>query len=75
MSDSVTNLKPRHTAAITPACLSDQGLADYLDVSPRLIRQWRASEILPAPVEMPGRLTRWRKSDIDEWLSHLPTKK
>jgi excisionase family DNA binding protein len=53
--------------------MSDVMLALYLNVSERVIRQWRSAAKIPGTVEMPGRVTRTRRADIDEWLAALPT--
>jgi excisionase family DNA binding protein len=75
MSSPVETLgKAGRASGIVPALLSDESLAAYLDISPRLVRQWRTTGDIPAPAILPGRLTRWRRADIDAWLASLATK-
>jgi predicted DNA-binding transcriptional regulator AlpA len=60
-----------------PALLGDVLASAYCNVSPRTIRQWSAcnTEGFPPPVDLPGRLTRWRRSDLDQWIETLSEKK
>jgi predicted DNA-binding transcriptional regulator AlpA len=59
----------------TPALLDRPSAAAYLSVSERLISQWTASApMFPQPVQLPGRITRWRRSDLDDFIASLPAK-
>jgi excisionase family DNA binding protein len=42
-------------------------VADRLDVCVRTVWAWTAAGKLPAPFRQ-GRITRWRKSEIDEYV-------
>lgn len=60
-----------------PALLSPESLAEYLDLSVRSVEKLRATGDLPAPIKMPGdlRSIRWRRADIDEFLTGRPLEK
>jgi predicted DNA-binding transcriptional regulator AlpA len=45
-----------------------QQLADFLQISLRLVWQMRDAGVLPAPIKL-GRLTRWSKTSIEAWLA------
>ena len=57
-----------------PALLSPESLAEYLGLSVRSVEKLRAMGELPAPIRMPGdlRSVRWRRCDIDEFLTGRP---
>jgi len=58
-----------------PALLDRASAAAYLHVSERLISQWAASvPAFPQPVRLPSRITRWRRSDLDDFIASLPAK-
>lgn len=48
--------------------LTAEQLAALLQTSVRSIRRWQDSGRLPAPVHLPGRLLRWWRSEILDWL-------
>jgi predicted DNA-binding transcriptional regulator AlpA len=51
-------------------------LAAYLDVGERIVEQWRTTGKLPPPVDLNGaRLTRWRRADVDAFISGLSQEK
>lgn len=63
---------PTPTPDPWPAAMSAAVLAAYIGASERLIWMMASDGRLPKPIALPGsRCTRWRKSDVDEWLTGL----
>lgn len=64
------NRNPRSTGVATgeTTLLTTQELADLLKVSTRTISRMKSAGELPEPV-MIGRLVRWKRADIETWLS------
>lgn len=52
---------------MSQALLKREEVAEYLGVSPQSVYNWSKSGKLPAPIKI-GRLARWRKSDIDNFI-------
>jgi excisionase family DNA binding protein len=50
--------------------LNEKQVAEYLNLSLRTVRRWRAEGIGPPYVMMAGRYPRYRRADIDQWLQH-----
>ncbi len=44
------------------------GVAELLGCSPRHVRRLADSGAMPRPIHL-GRLVRWRKADVDQWLA------
>jgi excisionase family DNA binding protein len=51
------------------ALMTEQELAEYVRVSLRTVRKWRAEGTGP-PYLRAGRQIRYRKRDVDAWLEH-----
>ena len=49
--------------------LTDQQTADALAVSTGTLANWRCSRLEGPPFIKLGRLVRYRKSDLEEWLT------
>ena len=47
---------------------SVDGIAELLGCSPRHVRRMADSGAMPRPIHL-GRLVRWRKADVDQWLA------
>jgi len=54
--------------AIIMELLEIKEVAGILRVSPRMVWQMRDGGRIPQPVKV-GRLCRWRRSDIEEWIA------
>lgn len=59
---------------IDAAALSTADIAKYLRCSIRSIQRLRDAGDFPSPVQLTGTLLRWRRADIDTWLSHRVAK-
>ncbi len=55
-------------SAVEPALLDDRAVARMLDCSWRHIYRMADAGRLPRPIRF-GSLVRWRKCDLDQWLS------
>ena len=55
-----------------PMCPSDllnnDAAAAYIGVSPKTLPVWRSTQRYDLPFIKIGRLVRYRRSDLDEWL-------
>lgn len=51
--------------AIAPALLNDRQAAEYLAIARRTLWMMSSSGEIPAPIRLPGRITRWRRTDLD----------
>lgn len=45
------------------------GVAAYLGVSFRTVEDWDKKGVGPARLSLPGRLRRWKRGEVDEWLA------
>ncbi len=55
-----------------PALMRDTTAAKYVDMSARLIWKLASANKFPKPVAIPGaRASRWKRSDLDAYLSDL----
>lgn len=63
-------MKPNQPAAtvIPPDTHTTSDLAKRLKLSERQLRRMAAAGTLPAPVKF-GRVTRWTRVSIDDWLA------
>ena len=48
--------------------LTNDEAAEYLGVSPKTLPVWRTTQRYDLPFIKVGRLIRYRRSDLDEWL-------
>jgi excisionase family DNA binding protein len=55
-------------SAAAPVLLDVRAVAALLDCSPRHIYRLADAGRMPAPVRI-GSLVRWRRQDLDDWLS------
>ena len=62
---AVVQQPPADTA---PPLLTQDDLACYLRVAPRTVKRMVAAGELPPPIPISAGRSRWRRSDIDEWL-------
>lgn len=53
-----------------PALLDADGTAAYVSMSRRWIYRAASAGDFPTPVKI-GRATRWRRTDLDEWIESL----
>lgn len=53
------------------ALLTHAEVADYFGVSQMTIRRWRETSVIPAPITIGPRLTRWRQRDLDAYVQSL----
>jgi predicted DNA-binding transcriptional regulator AlpA len=55
--------------------MSPDEVAKTLSVATRTLRAIRSCGGLPKPVKLPGRvrMVRWRRADIEDWVSKLGT--
>ena len=58
----------RASAAISRVTLTPDDVADMLDVSPQTLASWRTTGRYDLPFLRIGRLVRYRRSDIEEFL-------
>jgi predicted DNA-binding transcriptional regulator AlpA len=56
---------------LQPALLNRKQVASYLGFSERTVHNMVVSGELPRPIKLPRDITRWRRSDIDQWLNGL----
>jgi excisionase family DNA binding protein len=54
--------------AASPDVMTTAQAADYIGISKRTLYAWSAKRIGPDSIQV-GRLVRYRKSDLDYWLS------
>jgi predicted DNA-binding transcriptional regulator AlpA len=66
---------PATDTVIPPALMTDKQTAAYVAWSRARLWQAVATEEFPQPVRLPGRATRWRRADVDQWIEALPTEK
>jgi len=68
-SRSLATMK-RHNETQTAASdlMNEIQAAEYLQITPRTCREWRSRRGLPA-LKPTAKITRYRKSDIDDWLA------
>ena len=57
-------------AELAPALLTVDQAAAYVGMSRRWIYRAASAAEFPSPVKI-GRATRWRRSDLDEWVEGL----
>ena len=58
-------------AQITPALMRVREAAAYTGMSERQWWKMVSAGKAPRPIELPGRMARWRRGDIDQWLASL----
>lgn len=59
------------TTTVEQLLTKDQ-LAELLQVHPNTIDRYRKTDpLFPRPLELPGRLLRWRQSAITSWMGTL----
>lgn len=56
-------------SALGPTMLTMGDIAEHVGVTKRAIQAWRADGVLPAPDFCLGRVVRWRRATIEQWLS------
>lgn len=62
----------RTVVQIIPVLLTNAQVELMTGISERLIRAMVSAGNFPRPVQIPGyRLTRWRRSDVDQWVADL----
>ncbi len=49
--------------------VDEKWLQMALCVSRATVMRWRDNGTLPSPVRLPGRMLRWRRSDIEAWVA------
>ena len=49
--------------------VSAEDLTELFNVSRSTIYEWRDQGQMPQPVALPGRVTRWRVSDLITWMA------
>ena len=54
--------------------LTARDVARCLSISERTVWRWTALGMLPAPVRLRPRSTRWRTADLQRWLDDLGTR-
>jgi predicted DNA-binding transcriptional regulator AlpA len=59
------------TRAMMPDLLTVRDVARRLSISERTVWRWTALGILPAPVHLHARSTRWRAADLERYLEGL----
>jgi excisionase family DNA binding protein len=64
----LTTTKIRLSDAVEPALLDVRAVARMLDCSWRHVYRMADAGRMPRPIRL-NSLVRWRKSDIDKWLS------
>lgn len=57
------------TPTAWPAAMKDKTAAAYLDLSRSKLWQLVATGDLPEPARLPGRVTRFLRDDLDQFLS------
>lgn len=69
-SDTLATAAPAGStsSAAAPAFITGDEVADLVRVHPATVRRWRAEGIGPRFVRA-GRLVRYRRADVDAWLS------
>ena len=55
-----------------PEIIDQNQLADYLNVSPRTLENWRTNGIGPKYIKL-GKLARYRLEDVNQYLDNLST--
>ena len=48
--------------------LSEQQAAEYLGISKKTLQRWRFDHKGPAYAKLNGKLIRYHKADLDEWM-------
>ena len=56
------------TAGLSTGTYDVNGIAELLGCSSRHVRRMADSGAMPRPIHL-GRLVRWRKADVDQWLA------
>ncbi len=62
-----TDCIPSELAALE--LLNEQQAADFLGVSPGTLSVWRSTKRYPLPYLKVGRLVKYRRSDLEQWLA------
>ncbi|MGO8749064.1 MAG: helix-turn-helix domain-containing protein [Thermoguttaceae bacterium] len=57
------------TRSVSDALFTRAEAADYIGVKPTTLAAWALTGRYDLPVVKVGRLVRYRKSDLDKWLS------
>ena len=73
--DGIRPLSETSVIRFTPILLTALQVGAFLGgISERQIRSWRSSgwQGFPRPVSKLGRITRWRRIDIEKWANSLP---
>ena len=55
-------------AGLSTGMIDVDAVAELLGCSPRHVRRMADSGAMPRPIHL-GRLVRWRKADVDQWLA------
>jgi prophage regulatory protein len=55
----------------TPRFLTARQVGGLLGVSARTIWRWASQGLIPAPVRLTNRTTRWDRAALDQWVSSL----
>ncbi|MCK4373890.1 MAG: helix-turn-helix domain-containing protein [Candidatus Brocadiae bacterium] len=66
MRESECSRRGSHDDAVL---LGVEGVAEMLQCSPHTVRRLANSGRMPRPVKL-GRLARWRRSELEEWIAH-----
>lgn len=57
---------------ILPELMESEDILKYLNISRQTLYRYRKKEGFPEPVRLSRRNLRWRKADVDAWISkHL----
>ena len=49
--------------------LTQREVTELLSVTARTIQRWLANGDFPPPIKLSNRIIRWRRDDIDSWLT------
>lgn len=56
-------------AAVNESLLTPKQAAEYLSMPETTLAQWRSQRKGPPYVKLEGRLVRYRRSELEEWLA------
>ncbi|NLS97973.1 MAG: helix-turn-helix domain-containing protein [Planctomycetaceae bacterium] len=66
----IASLDSEHSASIAPTLLTPDQAAAYIGMSRRWVYRAASAGEFPRPVKI-GSATRWRRSDLDQWVEGL----